>query len=359
MKTRFVAVLLLGAAAAAGVACSGSNPQPSAPPSATPGHPIGSLEMAGRPAFSCTLPVATLNGDLARVALPDGGVTLDQPAPTGPQATASFGHAYRQGRWLPVPNAWLAPAGRSYAYPTVTSGKPGEDPVTTVMLHDIASGRDRQLWSGPGIGTVAGWGPGGVAFTVAPAPRLHNGGDGRLDFWVVDPSRSGAAHRIGTNPGPAPGLFDAHSVMAGGAAWTAAPGATPAPAGVKPAHNQVLRMDLGDGTVETWLTAPVDAQIAVVGADADGHPVLSVLRASRPELLLLTGPNRTTTIGADPALRPFSAFGDRHGVWITAPGSLWLADAAALHRLAGVPDALFPTGKPAALPILEVAGPCA
>jgi hypothetical protein len=65
-------------------------------------------------------------------------------------------------------------------------------------------------------------------------------------------------------------------------------------------------------------------------------------------VLLLTGPDQVVEIadGSDQALRPTSVFGDAHGIWMTAPGSLWLYSKGALKKVADIPADQFPAPTP-------------
>jgi hypothetical protein len=349
-----------------------------AQPAAT-GHPAGTLSMIVQLSFHCTLPVQGYTTQ-ARISMPDGGVTIDHVLQS-PKATATFGGAYVGGRWLPVPLSWVSADSKSYAYITSTTGVPGQPQTAALYVHDIAKGADRQLWSGTGSTQMIGWGPGGVFF-VRQAVAMTSPGPPSIELWVVDPANPGAAHRVGPNPpqlssNPTEALvplFQPGTHIAGGAAWTVsyanpkvqgAGGSFTAPAA------KVVRMDLKDGSLTTWFTAPDSTSVGVVATDLQGHPVLVVnaipkvapqptsagatVTASQaqvdlrpPRVLLLTGPNQTVEIanGSDPSFRPSSAVGDSHGIWFSSPGSLWLYRQGSLTRVADVPGSLFPLPTP-------------
>ena len=364
MTARLAALLVL--VAAAGCTTSGPQPGASTPTPTSTGQVIGTLDMAVRTSFGCALPIDVQTGGDARIALPAGTVTLDLPAQTGP---GIYGHAYRRGRWLAVPDRWIAPDGKSYAYPTFTSGAPTQPTVTTIHLHDLDGAGDRQLWQGTLGGSVLGWGPGGLYFRVSSLPPPNANGPGPAELWVVDPARPSAAHRVGPNPQPQSGLpdFGGSVVVGAGGAWVTAqdqPSTT-----VKRGANLLLRMDLREGTVSTWYATDPTHAIAIAGTDAGGRPVLSVVPLlpaggrPTPTVLLLTGANQATTIGTDSGLLNAMAYGDGHGVWITSLGSIWLYADGQLRKLASVPAGLFPGPPPKPggpfPPILQVVGPCA
>jgi len=348
-------------------------------PAAT-GQLAGSLTMTAQLDFRCTLPVQGYLS-LGRISLPDGGVTVDQVQPQG-KGTPAFGSVYVGGKWLPVPRTWLSPDGSAYAYVTTTSGVPGQAQTATVYVHDIARGPDRKLWSGSGYAqTIIGWGPGGVYFGLQPTASSQ--GFTGQEVWVVDPANPSAAHRVGPNPPqtaapgvPAVPLFQFGTRIAGSAAWTVKQGVTqgPIPPGggvIARSPAEVVRMELKDGSLSTWFTAPDGTNVGIAGTDQQGHPILiinttpklvqqpqssgapvpvpsEVIYPPPPRVLLLTGANQTVEIssGADATFRPSSAFGDGHGIWFTSPGSLWLYRHGSLAKVADVPASLFPLPTP-------------
>ena len=349
---------------------------------AAAGHLVGSLNMTTQLDFRCSLPVQAYLSE-ARISLPDGGVTVDQVQTQG-KGSPVYGSVYASGKWLPVPRAWLSPDGRSYAYVTSTTGVPGQAQAAAVYVHDVARGTDRKLWSGTGYTQMIGWGPGGVYFALQPVDA-GKGPSVATEVWVVDPSSPGAAHRVGPNPpppAPAPNEavvppFQFGTRIAGGAAWTVRPGAPqgPMPAvggGIVLTPSQVLRMDLKDGSLSAWFTAPDGTNLSIAGMDQQGHPILLISTNPKaalmtppssgpavkvppemmypppPRVLLLTGANQTVEIsnGSDSAFRPTSAFGDSHGIWFASPGTLWLYRHGSLARVADIPASLFPLPTP-------------
>ena len=349
---------------------------------AAAGHLVGSLNMTTQLDFRCTLPVQAYLSE-ARISLPDGGVTVDQ-AQTQGKGTPVYGGVYVNGKWLPVPRAWLSSDGRSYAYVTSTTGVPGQAQTAAVYVHDVARGTDRKLWSGTGYTQMIGWGPGGVYFALQQMDA-GKGPSVATEVWVVDPASPSAAHRVGPNPpqaAPAPNeafmpMFQFGTRIAGGAAWTVKPGASqgPIPPGggsVVVTPSQVLRMDLKDGSLSAWFTAPDGTSLSIAGTDQQGRPILfirtnpkavlmtpansgaavkeppEVMYPPPPRVLLLTGANQTVEIsnGSDSAFRPLSASGDTHGIWFASPGTLWLYRHGSLAKVADIPASLFPLPTP-------------
>jgi len=343
--------------------------------SASAGRPIGALNMATQVGFRCSLPVASYTTE-ARISFPDGGVRVDKMLDPQ-QGKGGFSSAYAAGRWLPVPASSVSRDGRSYAYTTITSGVPGKQPTSALFVHEVSTGRDRQLWSGESSGQVLGWGPGGIYFSRQP---VNQAGPASAEVWVVDPANPARGHRVGPNPpqsqasDPAqPTISLSLQKIAGDAAWGIASGPVAnvnagSPIVAPPAR--IDRMDLRDGSVTTWYTAPDGMGVSLGGADAQGHPVLFLnvggkgqpvpapSSGSNPtpsvqpptQVLLLTGPNQTRTIadGSDAAFRPTVTASDSHGIWFSSPGSLWLYRNGSLTKVADVPSDLFPTPTPPA-----------
>jgi len=338
------------------------------PHSASSGRLVGTLNMTAQVGFRCSLPVVGYLTE-ARISLPDGGVTVDKTL--DPQRDKPSGLTFANGRWLPVQAPWVSPDGRFYTYTTTTSGVPGKQPTSAMFVHDIATDKDRQLWSGEPSGQVLGWGPGGIYFN-----RPSSGGLSGLEVWVVDPANPAGGHRVGPNPPQSqpsdptvPRPSGSFVRIAGGAAWGSTYG-VPAAASSSyvPGPSTIARMDLRDGSVSTWYTASDGMVVSIAGADSQGHPVLflSVNPKGKapdaagsgavptsylpppPQVLLLTGPNQTHTIasGSDSGFRPNLTLSDSHGTWFSSPGSLWLYRNGLLTKVADVPAELFPTPTP-------------
>jgi hypothetical protein len=341
-----------------------ASPAPAGQPAAS-GHPIGALTMTAQLDFHCALPVQTYS-PRAFVSMPDGAVTEDRTLTSARPVVKSPGSSYAGGRWLPVPTAWVSADGSSYAYITRTTSAPSAAPTSapsaaptsapsaatptsarsaatslslvpdsavssTLFVHDVARDADRQLWSGGESAQMIGWGSGGVYFIREGTP-----GDVFMELWAVDPSGHGGAHRVGPKSarpagGPSdvvPALLQAGTLIAGGAAWTTSYGslqklALPGDAGAVNAPFGVIRMDLKDGRVTSWFTAPAATSVSIAAVDQKGHPVLilnSIRKPVRqpgasalilpwpqpPRVLLLTGPNQTVEIasGTDPFFTP-------------------------------------------------------
>lgn len=212
----------------------------------------------------------------------------------------------------------------------------------------------------------------------APAPCDEGTSAG---LWVVDPADPTRAHLVTSNPVPGPGMaLGLGEIRVGGAAaWAIANGfvkpTTPASPFYPP--GQLLHIDLRTGAMSTWFTAPDGTYLGILGMDAQGHPVLSLRAApkllkpaaspvvtapaplisaatSPPRVVIVTGPDQATPIagGTDAVFQPVLAYGDSHGVWLSAPGSLWLFAKGQLVKVADVPASLFPapTLPPSAVP---------
>jgi hypothetical protein len=311
--------------------------------------PVGPRLVVRTVEFSCTLPTTGLDPTTAlfvQVHLPGGLLGGKSYAPTHltlpPALAQEYGgnptigrYDVQMGEWLPALPQWISPDGRSWAYATGhESGRNG-----SVHVVDAATGRDKQLWSGAGGATMLGYLPSGVYFEVAdlvPAAPYPYG-----SIWVVDPTGSGTAHKVG--PYPFPNL----GVPGDPAFGTAGAFAVNAPLGRD--ADTVVRMDLGTGNLTTWFTSPIGpTQMKLLGLDAQGRPIIAInARQSRsPRVLLLTGPSSFVEIanGSDTAFKPDTAVGDSHGVWFSEPGSIWLYQpGSGLRAVFGVPVSLSPT----------------
>lgn len=369
-------------------------------PARPAGQVLGVLRIAAPVDFSCHLPV-TGYGTAAMVSLPDGTVTVDPSAPKAAPGSKGAGAAtydHQLGRWLPVQRQWVSPDGRQYAFSTTTTGVPGAPPTGDVRVHDIASGKDRTLWQGDGMPQVLGWSGNLVLFMRGAVMQGPGGGP---DIWGAD-AAGGAARRVGPNPAPAgaSGIYYS-SAVGGGAVWglstTRVQITGPAAPGTKivKGPDTVTRMDVRDGTVVPWYTAPEGAGLALLGLDAAGHPLVSLFEVpampvkppvpTGPKVVLVTAAGQASVVSPGGSDFPALAFGgaDAHGLWLTAPGQLWIYRNASLTKVADVPTGLFPlptpppgyqppaaasAGRPStagagasmvpALPYIQVAGAC-
>jgi hypothetical protein len=322
----------------------------SLPPSASASpHPtrtaevLGSIQVSSNLHARCTLPV-TAYSRLVRISLPDGLVTLDGAQPFdlgGPNASS-----YVRGRWLPVPHAWTSPDERSYAS---VAAVPNSAAGQAVILSDIETGKRLELWSGAGRVSVAGWGPAGVYFTVQGPSQPQ----GPVELLAVSPAGPGNVRRVGPNPpgaGARPGEgfpLSSNTKLSGNAAWGTAQAGDGGP-------YRVHRMDLRDGSVGVWYTAPANMPAYVLGFDGQDHPILALYGSDQAEtkaLLVLTGPNQTAEI-APPTGGPMrfaTAYHDQHGIWLGSSGALWMYQAGSLFKVADIPVSL--TGAATPMPI--------
>jgi hypothetical protein len=331
-----------------------------------------SLDVTTRLDFRCTLPVIVA-GRPATVSIPDGSVS-DSHATFGPH---DQGDSYAGGRWLPVLPQWVSPDGRSYAYITFTSG-PGTQ-TSTLFVHDVAGGGDRAVWSGPGQAMLDLWAPSGIYWNRMASDRPSN------QLWVVDPAHPEGAHAIGPNPPPATPRGSIPPLMlfgqiAGGAAWAVTASHEPAGGSGAIINDELVRMDLRDGSLSTWYQALTGSEIDLLAFDPAGralvglaHPAVEVGNVFYPQpvrsLALVTGRGTSSPVPMpEPDLEPIDMSTDAHGTWLTGPGSLLLYRDGRLVKVADVganvapPERqpAYPAGVPAPRPggQLTVVGRC-
>jgi hypothetical protein len=240
-----------------------------------------------------------------------------------------------------------------------------------VLLIAVQNGKSRELWRGAGRATIVGWTSEGLYFVFTTSPAQQPGVATPGDVWLVDPANPSHAHRVGPNSasrasasGPL-SPFSPETKLGGGAAWDITH---------NPATNQdrVVRMDLRDGSLGVWYTAPANTPVFILGFDGQGDPVLALYtsdRSSTKVLALLTGPNQAAELPDSFGTTRFaSAFADAHGIWFGSSGSLWLYSSGSLFKVADLPvgslaaetpmhidNALAGTGN---LPSPVVVGPC-
>lgn len=339
------------------------------------GAAIGNIPISSPVGITCALPVV-VNGHAATVSLASGTVTAfpnhDDPRSVFPSATA-----YAGGRWLPVAPEAVSPDARSYAYATTTQNPEAGHSQARVLIRDVFSGIDREVWSGDGYAEIIGWGLDGLYFVHAP----KGFGTGLTDVMVVRRAGRGSVQRVGPNPrfpkdaatGQLP-IFTGHDHWISGAGVFTAFGSRPptrdSNGSSAVAIDTITLMDLHTGNLSTWFRAPTGKTIGMLGVDGAGRPVFTLRDVgsnpgSGPTVLLLTAPNQTELIadGSDAAFAPYDAFADTNGLWLSSRlGAVWLYRNATLTHIADLPELLFPpSGATAGThqpPLVHVVGAC-
>lgn len=242
-----------------------------------------------------------------------GEITYDRPAE----------------RWLPVARAQVSPDGLRYAY-TELLQLPGDvlGGATSggrIHIADVRSGSDQVVYSYSGRqplsvvsfaqdGVYISPGCEGVEVVVAGAC-----GPDSFTLSRLDP-RTGGVTKVSDRRGS--------WVIAGGSAWmTTLEGGADQP-------NQLLRMDLSTGSVQTWDHEPITPHeagsccwtMSVVGTDGDGAPlvVLPLTRQALPMLgtnesllLRVTRPGQAERIFSGQGCC-LDAIADQKGTWFAA-----------------------------------------
>ena len=239
-----------------------------------------------------------------------GEITYDRPAE----------------RWLPVARAQVSPDGRRYAYaellPLPGDVLGGATSGGRIHIADVRSGSDQVVYSYSGRQPLAV-----VSFAQDGVYISPGCGGGE----VVVPGACGpdsfTLSRLDPQTGKVTRVSDRRGswVIAGGLAWMATlEGGADQP-------NQLLRLDLGTGIVQTWDHEPITPHqvgsccwtMSVVGADGDGAPLLVLPLASQALPTLGTNESLLLRItGPDQAQRIFSgqgccldAIADLNGTW--------------------------------------------
>lgn len=244
---------------------------------------------------------------------------LDQPASWDPILA----------RWLPVAPALVAPDGRSYVWTEIPQAGGASSRIHKV---DVATGVDTVVMGKNNL----------VASSYqTDAIYLVNGFAGETGFhsstglWRLDLATLGLRELAPASGGywGESGLGD---YISHGSAWRTEydPG-DPAPqvrASGGFSQNRLVRLDLVTGTTSVWLTRH-GAEVAMVGVDEGGHPLVAVHAAQTTEWWSLDGPETGTLVyrgpfsgdglgpyddGTSGGYRPHGLMVDSHGLWISA-----------------------------------------
>jgi hypothetical protein len=240
------------------------------------------------------------------------------------------------GKWLPVPPAWVAPNGSSYAY---TRG-------TTVHVVSVSDGADKQF-AIPYTAVVVAYETAGIYLEkVIPSSDAPPHGLGLLDPATGAYSEAiAAASSAGDNTYPA-----VHAGLAY-TAWLNTSYGQPPQDGPKPVGNELFQVQLpANGGMISVMAIP-DAAILVLGFDGGDQPVLSAHSWSYYRIYtaasIKTG--GTPSSPAGPAAyeglpnadgNPTGPVqGDAHGIWFgSAAGTIWLYSASnGMHKVADLP----------------------
>ena len=330
---------------------------PAALPSQTPGPTPPAFPTAGPRAadLQCRLPMAFDTGGSSQdtsyrafVQFPEGRVTITETfAGTLPKWTA---YVRPGNRWLPLDWTFILPDETGYVEVETEQQAPY---TTRLHLFDSATAHERllQVPTPDGAPRFGYWLRGyrhEGAYVSEVALATEDGGHG---LWLLDTN-------TGTRRELAP--FGYWPIIAAGGAWGYANDDTvaPAPNGFA-AFNSVVRLDLGTGQTQTWLTTP-GRRIDILGIDASDRLLVEASNGSFEspsvaELRLLSAPGQwrtypvpgsSTSSGLAPTY--FTGVTDANGIWIDGANEIYLFDAD--HGLRLVMAGGY---------ILNVAGPCA
>jgi hypothetical protein len=299
--------------------------------------------------LNCRLPIAlTMNNggkNPAFIQFPQATLTAATiPSFVGTQLRGYGAPAYDQplATWLPVPPAYVSPDGARYAY-TDADWTAGIPTSTRVHVVDVRSGRDRVVFDKGAYDVVAFTATG--VFVVHHLPQTDSS-DG---LWLLNPD-TGTLRKL-TSAGTE------WFTVGADAAWSGelVPGDT-TPGKIQ--ADRLIRLDLQTGAVTPWFYRP-NQQIAVLGLDSEGRPLIEVGSETKTELWLVTAPSAATLInsgggwGAADSLGPYwPVVADSHGVWMNTTKGI------ALYRPGGRSvELLFPS-QPGAASGTVISGGC-
>ncbi len=240
-------------------------------------------------------------------------------------------------RWVPVAPALVAPDGRSYVWTEIPQTGGASSRIHKV---DVATGRDIVILSQNSLVAVS-YQADAIYLVkgLAGETGFHTStGLWRLDLATLDlralaPESSGYWGESGLGDYIAPG-----------AVWRSElDPSDPAPqvrANGGLSLDRLVRLDLMTGATSVWFTRH-GAEVAMVGVDQDGNPLVAVHSAQTTEWWSLHGPETGTLVYSGPfttdglgpydngtsgGYRPHGLMVDSHGLWIsaTATGHLQL-----------------------------------
>jgi hypothetical protein len=225
---------------------------------------------------------------------PRSAVAAPSPSPGTPSPPPQMGYQGWWGlsydsaysRWLPVPNRWVSPDGKRYAYPGTTGG---------IYVQNVEAGTQVELGEG------TNWAILDVGATGVYAVQGSTGG-----LWLL--SFAGGITTITTS-----GYW--HAIW-GSAAYGTITSSVPDGAG-----NTILRLDLNSKSTTQYFSRPTQTS-TVVGFSPSGIPIVYVNAQNGLQIWLGTAPQFTEI--ADLQGSNFYPNGspivDSHGIWLAGGG---------------------------------------
>lgn len=256
------------------------------------------------PGFACR--IAVTNGQPGSggfITLPGGGFAVDPASdvsialPLGSEYHPNnFGFTFIGGRWLPVRREWVSSDGTRYAYPDATG----------IHVISVADGAD----------TVVGKGQAWQLLDLENTGAYAVASNHTIGLWFLP--LTGSPRQI-TDRGY-------WITMRGGIAYGQL--APSVPSGVT---NQVLRLDLASGAVQTWWSDPApNVQLLAVAPDGallisipgPYFPIVDVRRMPEPDHWI---PVFSDLNFGQPHNLTLPVVVDSRGTWLSDTSGVWLS----------------------------------
>lgn len=244
------------------------------------------------------------------------------------------------GRWLPVARDQISADGLHFAYaepifPASASPQAGPGPFPTgvhIRVVDLPSGSDRIVFSSTGVApfyTVVAYSQQGIYLTAA---CVEGCGPDSLKLWRLDVA-SGTLAKISDRQGFGWLIRDQVAWMA---SFEASGQAT-----------QLVRLDLTNGQVATWLTG---AAMQLIGIDSEGSPLVTLNDVGSSALLRVSAPQQIERLFSGPSNGQLTvAVADGSGTWLGGgqsggEGIYFFTRAAGVRKVSDFPG--LPLGPP-------------
>ncbi len=208
------------------------------------------------------------------------------------------------GRWIPVARDQVSADGLHYAYAEPifdpsSNNQPGRPFITGVHIRvvDLQSGSDRIVFGSSGYPfyTVVDYAPQGIYLT---APCVEGCGPEALKLWRLDLA-TGKVAKVSDQRG-------FNWLIRNQVAWVATYDESGLP-------SQLLRLDLTNAQVATWLTNP---DINLIDTDAEGSPLVTLHKGGVLAQLRVTAPQQTEPLFPGPDSGLLAAVADGPRTWL-------------------------------------------
>lgn len=293
---------------------------------------------------ACRLPFVLFGGPQAGsytgpgfINYPAGTFTPDPSGSPrgGPDGSTAKTYDKKFSRWDPAPFDLVSSDGARYTYtediPNPSSQGLGALPLgTKVHLVDVATGKDDIVYQTRDALFAIALKPEGVYLgqitqVIDTAQPYY--------LWLLNPTTRSAHELLGGKP-----VNPGAQVVGDAVLWTTDIDPNN-PVGRGNSFNEVLSVNLADGTKTTWFEQPT-MSVQLLGLDSSNKPVISIwdLGSDPGQTLVVSAPNVTSQLAKQQFTQMVT---DSRGLWLGTPGVVLVRPDRSIHKIFAQTGALL------------------